>query len=414
MNDQSITVVGAGIVGTCCALALQQEGRQVTLIDQAGPGEGCSYGNSGCISPASVVPMSTPGMLGKIPGWLADPQGPLTVRWRHLASATPWLAQWVREGRIDRVRRNAAALAALNGPVFDNYRRLLAPEQFDDVIRMIGHLYVWRTPNRGPGDALARRIREAHGIRMQWLAADEVRALEPAVSPEFVAGLFLPDNGYTCNPERLVKTLAANFTAMGGHFLRRRVLGFEIGADGPRRIYTDCGSLPARTLVIAAGAFSTRLAGSLAPAIPLETERGYHAMLANPNVTLRHPVMDVERKYIATPMEHGLRLAGTVEIGGLDAPPDWRRANTLLEHGRRLLPGLESGDASVWMGYRPSLPDSVPVIDRSPRFPTVYLAFGHGHLGMTGGPGTGRLLADIVAGRRPWTNPAPFSSTRFG
>lgn len=409
-----ITVIGGGIIGVCTALALQRDGHSVTLLEQAGPGEGCSFGNAGCISTASVVPMAMPGMLAKVPGWLSDPMGPLTVRWGYLPRALPWLVRWILAGTEARARQTSRALHALHGESWSGYRALLGPRHFEDLIRETGHLYVWRAASLGAGDQLAQQMRDALGIASQALSGSEARELEPALSAEIRNALLLPENGYTCNPERLVKTLAATFASEGGVLLRRKVLGFEIGERGPRTVYTDCGSYPVSTVVICAGAWSMRLArGLTGTAVPLETERGYHAMLEAPTVAPTRPIMDCENKFIATPMEHGLRIAGTVEIGGLDAPADFRRAGILAEQGRRLFPELAYGSASNWMGYRPSTPDGLPVVDRSDRFPNVFLAFGHGHLGITEAPGTARLLADLIAGRAPCIDPAPFSMARF-
>ncbi|CAJ0786536.1 D-amino acid dehydrogenase 1 [Ralstonia mannitolilytica] len=409
-----ITVVGAGIVGTACALQLQREGHQVTLLDQAGIGEGCSFGNAGCLSVASVVPMALPGMLRQVPKWLADPMGPLTVRWSYLPRALPWLLQWVRAGNEAQARATAPPLAHLFSATFPGYRSLLDAAQYDSLIRQTGHLYVWRTLTRSSGDALAQSIRDATGVRSQALSANEARELEPALAADIQSALLLPDNGFTVNPERLVKTLAANFAAAGGTFRRRKVLDVESDDHGPTRLQTDCGTLPVSKLVVTAGAWSMRLGAKLTGTrIPLDTERGYHAMLSAPTVQPSRPIMDCERKFIATPMEGGLRIAGTVEIGGLDAAPDYRRARILARQGQQLFPGLAFADDSQWMGFRPSIPDSLPVIDRSERYRNVFFAFGHGHLGMTGAPGTARLIADLVSERAPFIDARPYGLQRF-
>lgn len=416
-DRQQITVVGAGIVGTACALQLQREGHQVTLLDQAGIGEGCSFGNAGCLSVASVVPMALPGMLKQVPKWLADPMGPLTVRWPYLPRALPWLLQWVLAGNEAQARATAQPLASLFSATFPGYRDLLDAAQYDSLIRQSGHLYVWRTLARSSGDVLAQAIRDATGVRSQALSAGEARELEPALAADIQSGLLLPDNGFTVNPERLVKTLATNFAAAGGTFLRRKVLDVEFGRSdygGPTRLHTDCGTLPVSKLVLCAGAWSMRLGAKLTGIrIPLDTERGYHATLRAPSVQPSRPIMDCERKFIATPMEGGLRIAGTVEIGGLDASPDYRRARILMQQGQQLFPGLSFTDDSQWMGHRPSLPDSLPAIDRSERYRNVFFAFGHGHLGMTGAPGTARLIANLVSERRPFIDARAYGLQRF-
>ncbi|MES2784353.1 MAG: FAD-dependent oxidoreductase [Pseudomonadota bacterium] len=412
VNDaRQVTVIGAGIVGASTALELQRAGFSVRLLDACGPGEGCSYGNAGGISPGSIVPAATPGMLKKIPKWLIDPDGPLAVRWGYFPRALPWLVRWVREGRLDRLKRNSAALVAMNSAPWEGYRELLTASQFDDLMRVSGHLLAWRSAK--PADGIARELRERAGVAMSVLDEAQLRELEPAIAPEYRSALLLPGNGYTVNPERLVKTITANLVAAGGTFVRRRVLGFENGASGPRTLFTDCGTLTTGKVVLAAGAWSSELAGQLGIRVPLEAERGYHIMLDAPNVKLKIPVLDAERRFMVTPMERGLCVAGTVEIAGVDAPADYSRSNKLFEQARRLLPGLPSEGTSSWMGMRPSMPDSLPVVDRHPELSDVFFAFGHGHLGMTAAPRTARLVADLVTGRPPCIDPLPYRVGRF-
>jgi D-amino-acid dehydrogenase len=230
----------------------------------------------------------------------------------------------------------------------------------------------------------------------------------------------VPNNGHATDPHALVARLAEAFVRNGGHIHRRRALGFTLDGNRLRAIRTPEGELPADAAVIAAGAFSKTLAAAVGDRVPLETERGYHLMLRDPPVMPRVPTTDADGKFVATPMANGLRFAGTVELAGLGAPPNWRRARMLFEQGRRMLPGLgHNGEIaedriSVWMGHRPSLPDSLPVIGASRASPDVFHAFGHGHVGMTGAPATGQVVADLVAGRPPSIDLAPFRADRFG
>jgi D-amino-acid dehydrogenase len=245
-----------------------------------------------------------------------------------------------------------------------------------------------------------------------------LRQLEPALSREYVHGLLVRENGHTSNPFALVSALVAHFRQQGGEIVRARALGFRL--DGRRlvAIRTDSGELPADAAIICAGAHSKPLAAALGDRVPLETERGYHLMLRDPEAMPRIPTADADGKFVATPMDTGLRFAGTVELAGLDAPPDWRRARILLEQGRRMLPGLAAGHAeeriSIWMGHRPSLPDSLPMLGPSRASPDVIYAFGHGHIGMTAAPMTGKVVADLVAGRPASIDVAPFAPGRFG
>lgn len=409
----NVTVIGAGIIGIACASWLQRDGHAVTVLSSRGPGEDCSYGNSGLLSPASVVPPALPGAWRDIPRWLLDPLGPLAIRWRYAPRLLPWLLGWLRACREDRARAVSRALAALHAPVFENYAPLLADAGATSLIQRTGQLYVSERDDGASGSSFAQALRRDAGVRAENLSGDAAREMEPALGKQCRSALFFPDNGHSVNSFRLVQSLAAHFRKSGGTVLQRTVTGFESGAEGPRRLLTDDGPLPVETLVIAAGAWSHRLTGQLGTRLPLEAERGYHLMLPRSGITLRLPLVDRDRNFTMTPMEGGLRLAGTAEFAGVDAPPDYRRARILLDHGRRTLPGLSSDGATQWMGCRPSLPDGLPVIDRSPNFAKVFFAFGHAHFGLTEAPTTGKLIAEMVGGRPTSIAAAPYRVSRF-
>jgi len=363
---QKITVIGAGIIGIACASWLQRDGHAVTVVTAHPPGEDCSFGNSGLLSPGAVVPPSLPGAWRNIPRWLIDPLGPLAIRWRYAPRLLPWLAGWLGASREGRAREVSRALAALHAPVFENYRPLLADAGATDLVVRTGQLYVSAQAGALAGSALVQALRADAGIRTELLSGDAVREMEPALAPHYRSALHFPDNGHSVNSFRLVQKLAAHFQQSGGTLLNRTVNGFELGDSGPRRLLTDGGALPTETLVIAAGAWSHRLAAQLGTRVPLEAERGYHLTLPRPGIALRIPLVDRDHNFTMTPMDCGLRLGGTAEFAGVDAPPDYRRARVLLEHGRRALPGLSGEGATQWMGCRPSLPDGLPIIDRSP------------------------------------------------
>jgi D-amino-acid dehydrogenase len=235
----------------------------------------------------------------------------------------------------------------------------------------------------------------------------------PALSEEIKVGVFYPDVGHTVDPKRLVKALAEDLARAGASLRRARALGFDIGSDGVRAVVTDGGAVTADLVVVAAGAWSKPLAEALGSKVPLETERGYHVTLPEAGIDPRLPVVSSELRFCVTPMAMGLRLGGTVEFAGLDAPPDPTRHQVMLKHAKRLYPGLSITGASYWMGHRPSLPDSLPVIGRAPRHANAWLAFGHGHIGLTTAAITGRAIADRVAGRPPPFDLAPFRADRF-
>jgi D-amino-acid dehydrogenase len=412
-NEKRMTVIGAGIVGIATALQLQRAGFRVTVVDRLPPGEGCSFGNAGLISPAAVVPFSQPDMIWRVPGYLADPLGPLAIRWRYFPKALPWLLRFLAAGRPEHVRAVSRAMAALHGRCFEAYWPLLKDAGAEHLVRQSGQLYVSKRENGFAADRLAIELREAAGVRVETLGADELRQMEPTLSPDYRSALFFPDNGYSLNSFRLVQVLAAQVVRNGGEILPRTVTGFRFGADGPTTLTTDAGDLPIDRAVIAAGAWSHRLLGMLGTRVPLEAERGYHVMLPDPGLMPRLPISNRDHSFATTPMENGLRFAGTVEIDGVDAPPDYRRAKVLLEHGSRMFPGLRTDGVREWMGCRPSLPDGIPIIDKAPRFDNVFLAFGHSHYGLMGAALTGKLIAELAAGAPPSIDLKPYRVGRF-
>jgi D-amino-acid dehydrogenase len=396
----------------CCAAWLQRDAHAVTVIDPRLPGEGCSFGNAGLLSPGAIVPPVLPGAWRNIPRWLMDPLGPLALRWRYLPRLVPWLVHWMRAGTEQRAREVSAALKALHAPVFENYRTLLEDAE-PDLIRHTGQLYVSEQVDGALGPQLVRTLRAEAGVRIEILREAAVREREPALGPQFRSGVFFPEHGHSVNSLRLVKVLAERFRARGGVFVQDAVRGFDIGPAGVRRIYTHGAPLPVEQVVIAAGAWSHRLTAQLGTRVPLEAERGYHLTLPEPGVVPKIPVVNRDFNFTITPMEVGLRLAGTAEFAGVDAPPDYRRARVLLQHASRTLPGVSGANATEWMGCRPAMPDGLPVIDRSPRLTNVCFAFGHAHFGLTEAPTTGKLIADLIAGREPAFDIAPYTVRRF-
>jgi D-amino-acid dehydrogenase len=413
----TIGIIGAGMVGIATASFLQRDGHDVFVVDAGNPGEGASFGNAGCLNGSSVVPMSMPGTLKKVPGWLMDPVGPLVLRWRYLPTVAPWLYRFIRSGTPEKVAAQARALRTLLKPSLETIAPLVRDAGAAELVHKLGHLFVYRSDAALQGERAAWELRRANGLEWDEFNADELRQLEPTLSREFVRGILIRENGHTSNPQRLVQSLAAALLRNGGKIHRARVTGFDLDGTRLRAIRTDAGDFAADKAVLAAGAHSKPLAATLGNRVPLETERGYHLMIRDPEVMPRIPTYDAAGKFVATPMETGLRFAGTVELAGLSAPPDWRRARILLEQGRRMLPGLAphypEARLSLWMGHRPSMPDSLPVIGASSRSPDVLYAFGHGHVGMAASPMTGKVIADLVAGRPPSIDITPFRPTRF-
>jgi D-amino-acid dehydrogenase len=412
-SRREITVIGAGIVGTVCANYLLREGHEVTLIDRAGPGEATSFGNAGGISPASVLPVAYPGMIKDIPKWLLDPNGPLYLHWSYLPRVLPWLIKFLRAGRRDRVERISKALASLNVPTFDAYRPLLKDAGLEHLFHQTGQLFVYRSKGGLKRDKLGIDLKRATGLRVDVLNADEIRQLEPSLAPIFAAAYFIPDNGHCKNPFRLVQGLAENFVRRGGTLLRDEVLGFELGPQGPRAMLTRGGRRPLDLTLIAAGVWSNALTKQLGFDVPIETQRGYHVTLPDPGVMPRIMVMPMDYKIAITPMEMGLRLAGTVELAKIDAPPNYARARNLLHIGGAIFPDLRTDGYTQWMGNRPCFPDSLPVLGPVPGLPNAFVAFGHGHQGLLGASQTGKVIAELIGGRPASIDLAPFRIDRF-
>jgi D-amino-acid dehydrogenase len=413
MQTRNITVIGAGIVGIATASYLRRDGHAVTVVDRNPPGEYCSFGNAGILSPGSCVPIAMPGILKQVPGYLLDPLGPLALRWSYFPQALPWLLRFVAAADVKRVERIADGLRALLVQTFDAYAPLVRNAGVADLIHKSGYLVVYSSRRAYQADALGWKLRRDRGVVIDELDAAAIRSRLPGLHGDYELGLFLHDHGWCANPERLTKSLAAQFERDGGRILRRKVLGIAVGPGGPRALHTDAGDLAVEDLVICAGAHSNEFSARLGDAVPLEAERGYHITYSDPRFQLPMPVMVPEHKCFVTPMEMGLRIAGQSEFAGINAAPNYARADVLGRLMQKMFPGISNVDATKWMGRRPSMPDSTPVIGRATRFANVYYAFGHGHVGLVGGAPTGRLIADMVAGRPPRIDLAPYRPERF-
>ena len=416
-SRKSVGVVGAGIVGVCTALMLQRRGFKVTIIDSNPPGEGASFGNAGCFNASSIVPMSMPGMVTSVPKWLLDPMGPLAIRFSYLPTITPWLIQFLRAGRPGKVKEQAKALRSLLKSTVPLITSLAEEAGAAHLIRHEGHLTVYRSESEFAKDRGGWELLRLNRVKTRALDAAALRDFDPDLSHTFTKAILIEENGHTINPQGLVTQLFRRVIANGGEFISARVLGFEIEGGVLKGLTTTGGAFAVDAAVVAAGAHSKSLAASLGDNVPLDTERGYHIVIKDPSVTPRIPTSDASGKFIATPMEMGLRVAGTVEFAGLSASPNWKRAHRLYAHARNLLPGLAPAASeesyTKWIGFRPSIPDSLPVIGRANHTPDVIYAFGHGHVGMTGAPMTATLVSELLAGEKTSIDIRPFAPTRF-
>lgn len=410
-KHQHVIIIGAGMVGVCCASYLQRAGVQVTIVDPRPPGEGCSFGHAGVVAPGACLPMAMPGIWREVPGFLLDPLGPLSIRWRDLPRSTPWLISWLGTSTEKRTRSVSAAMRLLHRPAFDCLEPLLHDAGGSSLIVRNGQLYV---SGKDPAvlGPLSRSLLDAAGIHTLLLDAGAVRDLEPNIVGAR-GGLLFPEHGHSIDPLKVVQVLAAEVARRGGRFVQSEVVDFSKADSRVTGVVTSSEPLFGDAVIIAAGAWSARLAKLLGTKIRLVAERGYHFTIQDPGVMPSRPISHVEHRVAITPMNMGLRIAGTVEISQADAPPRPERASKLLEIAKRIIPEANLKAASSWMGARPSLPDGLPVIDRAPHFHNAFFAFGHSHYGFMGAAPTGRLLANIITTTTPFIDPIPFAVSRF-
>ncbi len=410
--SHSITVIGAGIVGLCVAYALRKESFAVQVIDPEDPGSQCSFGNAGAISAGSVAPLAMPGILKSAAKMLLEADSPLYVPPHYWLRAAPWLRRFVASATPQRVEEIAAALTSLFADAVERHRALAQEVGCPERVVQTGQLHLYRDAAALQKELGSWRLRERHGVRCERLDATAIRALEPAVSGDYTVAMFMPEQGAVTHPFAYAQAIAEAARQRGVVFVRDRVQALSCEADG-WMVQGEQHGYRASQVVLAAGVWSARLLRPLGLRVPLESQRGYHLHLASSNLTIGRPVVFADRKVFAVPMEHGLRISGTVGFGGLDMPPTARRAAALGEAAVQGLPGLKLDAPTVWMGHRPCLPDSLPVLGPVRRYPGLWCAFGHGHLGVTGSVNTGRWMAEALCGKMPLERFAPFTVERF-
>lgn len=407
-----VGVIGGGITGVSAAIFLRRDGHAVTLFDPGDPGTGTSSGNAGVISTGGIVPTATPYVLKRVPKMLLDPYGPLTVRWRYLPTIAPWLASLVRNGTPARVEANARAKAALLDHAYDAYRALSRETGTEAYIKQTGLLTVFETDKGWRRAQWLLDLLRRCDRKFEVLAQDEIRQMEPGLAPIFRHAYVLPENGMILHPGRLVAELHAALARMGGAVVKRPVQRIELADGRARRLVTDIGAEAFDVVVISAGAWSKQFLRQLGTRILFDAERGYHIMLPQPDPGLRRPVNVYEDTMFLSPMQHGLRLTTGVELAGTEAPPDYTRARRMIGRAARAVRNLDPREQSAWLGFRPSTPNSVPHLGRVPGHDNVFCAFGGGHIGMTLGPVSGRITADLVAGRDPGVDLSPYAVDR--
>ena len=413
-TGRPVTVLGNGIIGLAVAFALVEDGRAVTVVDRGAVDEGTSTGNAGAIACAEMIPIAEPGIWKRLPAMLFDPVGPLYLRMAHLPHLVPWFYRFLQACRPADHKRGVAALAALLGRSMNAHEAMLKRIGAADMLSRDGTLFVYRSEAAYEAEAHHWLARMDHGVDVFPLDRDGILQYEPHLGPEARLGYFTPNWAHYRDPKELVVALADHLRARGVTFQRAEVLGLKTSGGGVSALIADGGrELPVEQLVICAGAWSGRLSKKLGDPFPIEADRGYNTTLPNPGVDIRKMITFAEDNFVMTPMRMGLRIGGSVEMGGLDAAPNYQRSKALIQLAKRYMPDLVTEGGTEWMGHRPGTPNSVPVISASPHAVNVHYAFGHGHLGLSMSMITGHIVADMIAGRDPGLDMAPYRIDRY-
>lgn len=408
-----VVVVGAGLIGMTSALKLQQEGLRVLVVDRDVPGKGASFGNAGYLATELVDPLSTPETLRKAPRLLLDPHGPLALPPRYLPSLLPWLAHFAMAARKPSVERGREALAALNSRSLAAWQRCLDGIGAQDELIASGYLMVWENERALEQARRHREKLDQYGIEAKLLDADAVQARDSGLSRHIHHALLFPNAHQVSDPYRVVRRLVEAFESAGGEIRRESVEQVRATAEGVE-LRSSQRLIEASRVVITTGAWSGTLAKQLDLKMPLESESGHHLTLPDRVGALRQPIGSAERNVVMAPLKDGLRVVGFSELGGLGLKPNPKRSRTLKHHASALLSDASGVErASDWMGFRPTLPDSLPVIGQHPQHPRVQFAFGHQHLGLTQAAITAELIADQLMNRTPALDLTPFRPDRF-
>jgi D-amino-acid dehydrogenase len=412
-EGSDFAIVGAGIIGICIAARLAEAGQSVTVYDRTGICEETSSGNASAFAFTDVMPLAQKGMLAKLPKWLMDPLGPLSIPPAYFPRLLPWLYRFWRAGAAVDYEASLSAQAGLMRFAEAEWMDLMDRSATRPMLREDGALELLESESEFRASLPEWEARERFGIAFRHVEGADLAALQPGLSPRFVKGTFVPGWKNVADPKLLGKAVWTYAERCGARFVRATVDRAEPAGDGAKLTMSDGTTVSARRLVIAAGAWSHLLAKRFGDSIPLETERGY-------NTTLPVSAFDVKRQlifpghgFVITPLATGLRVGGAVELGGLKRPPNYARSKAMLDKAQRFLPGLDPSAGRQWMGYRPSLPDSLPVISRSRQNHNVFYAFGHGHLGLTQAAATAALIRDLALGQVAAIDLSPFSPQRF-
>ncbi len=407
-----IIVIGAGMVGVATAIWLQRAGEAVTLIDREGPAAGASYGNAGVLAAGSVVPVTVPGLIAKAPKMLFDPMQPLFLQWRYLPRLIPFLWRFLSHSNAKDVERISLSLHDLLADTADQHRSLAAGTPAERFIHDGDYVYGYKNYATYKADAFTWGVRSRRGLPIEELSGDALRDYDPQLVGRFGFAVRYGRHGMISDPGAYIMALYDHFVAQGGKFVQATISDLITENGAAKAVETDQGVIPAARIVMTTGASSQPFAKKLGVKVRLEAERGYHLEFVNPNITLRSPTMVTAGKFVATPMEGRLRCAGVAEFASVDAPPSEAPYRLLEKQTAAIFPDLTYDRIDRWMGRRPSTTDSLPVIGEAPGARNVWLGYGHQHVGLSGGPKTGRWLSQIITGQTPNEDLSPFAADR--
>jgi D-amino-acid dehydrogenase len=411
-----VVVVGAGIVGVSTALHAHLRGWDVTLLDPRGIAGGASGGNAGVLALSECVPVGSPGTIRSVPRMLLSRAGPLHIRPAYFPRLLPWLARMLVASTPARVEQLSRALSAILGEALAAHEELAQPAGVRHCIVRSGWLKAFETEQGFESAASDFTLMRRRGVACDELASTGIGELEPALRGRFARAVFHPDCHHVGDPLVYVRALGDHLLAQGVEWRATAVKSFTTNGGRITGVVTESGTIATDAVVLAAGAWSKGLAAQLGCSVPLDTERGYHMMLdaSACKVKLQRPLYWADNAVVISPMGDAVRVTSSVEFAGLEAEPDFDLVLRCLPAVRQLLPGAELVPGSMWLGFRPSIPDSLPVIGPVPGLSNAILAFGHGHLGLTLGPVTGKLVGALLDGVRPVISLDPFSPARFG
>ena len=410
MFSKKIGIIGAGIQGVCNGLFLLKKGYDVTLFDRDEPGNAASYGNAGHFSPYASVPLNRPDVLLDVPAMLMSTRGPLALKWNYMPKMIPWFYNFLKnctEKKMMHTAKYMHQILDLSLPAYD--------ELFDDIdvnglIENKGILYVWNDQNL-KSRKLEIKIRDELGVKQKVLNKKEIHDLEPNLKPFYHGGVFYDYARHARDPKKILVKLFENFLSKGGKFLKLNIQDLQFDDDKPV-LGSETERFTFDKIVIACGAFSKKLTDKLSEKIPLDTERGYHVHFKGYDHLITRPVVYSNRGFGMSPMDQGLRVVGTVEFGGLNNPLSKNRIKNLILNAQEMLDGLPE-HKDEWLGFRPTLPDFLPVIGQSKNYSNVFYCFGHHHLGWTLGAISGKIISKLVSNENTNLELSPYSSIRF-